>query len=57
MVLGEVAETNFRQAILMGGYTVFLHRPVCLAILAVSALLFVGPILRGRRGRSEAFPK
>ena len=50
LVLGDVAETNFRQAVLMGDgdYTVFLDRPACLGILAVSALLFVRPILRKR---------
>ncbi len=49
MVLGTIAETNFRQAVMMGGYSVFLERRVCLAILIISVLLIVVPIWRGRK--------
>ena len=49
MVLGTIAETNFRQAVMMGGYSVFLERRVCLAILIISVLLIAVPIWRGHK--------
>jgi putative tricarboxylic transport membrane protein len=44
MVLGSIAETNFRQAAMMGGYSIFLRQPVCLVLLAVSAVFLVRPL-------------
>ena len=41
MVLGKLAETNFRRAVIMGGYNVFFTRPVSL-ILLVLAVLSIG---------------
>ncbi len=38
MVLGKLAETNFRRAVIMGGYNVFFTRPVSLILLLLAAL-------------------
>lgn len=46
MVLGTIIETNFRQAILMGGYSIFLLRPVSAIVLALSAISFLWPLWR-----------
>ncbi|MFV2066473.1 MAG: tripartite tricarboxylate transporter permease [Pirellulales bacterium] len=54
MVLGGIAETSFRQAVMMDGYGVFVVRPVSLTILLLSALLLAVPIWRSRsRGQRE----
>ncbi|MFC1758349.1 tripartite tricarboxylate transporter permease [Planctomycetota bacterium] len=45
MVLGDVVEMNFRQAVLIGGgYNTFVARPVCLGILCLALLFLVVPI-------------
>ncbi len=41
MVLGKLAETNFRRAVIMGGYNVFFTRPASL-ILLILAVLSIG---------------
>ena len=46
MVLGNIAETNFRRAVMMGGYGVFFTRPASLVILAVAIVSMVLPLLR-----------
>jgi putative tricarboxylic transport membrane protein len=51
MVLGNIAETNFRQAVMMGGYGVFFTRPVCLGILMVSLIFLAVPIWQSRKQR------
>ncbi len=56
MVLGSIAETNFRQAVLMGGYGVFLRRPVCAGILAVSVLSLAVPMWRTRSRSARRLP-
>ena len=45
MVLGDVVEMNFRQAVLIGGYNTFVTRPVCLGILVLATLSIVVPKL------------
>src|SRR6056297_3021148 len=40
MVLGKLAETNFRRAVLMGGYGIFFTRPASLILLLVALLSF-----------------
>ena len=52
MVLGNVAETNFRRAVLMAGHTVFFTRPICGSILVVSALAFAFPLWKAMRRRN-----
>lgn len=48
MVLGGIIEENFRQAVLMDGYTVFFTRPVSLGMLIISALTVIVPLIRKR---------
>jgi len=48
MVLGGIAETSFRQAVMMDGYRVFFVRPVSLTILVLSVLLLAVPLWRSR---------
>ncbi len=54
MVLGNVIEENFRQAVLIGGYTIFFREPLCLAILTFSALSILVPAIRHARRRSDS---
>lgn len=44
MVLGKLAETNFRRAVIMGGYNIFFTRPASLLLLLLSILSFGFPI-------------
>ncbi len=46
MVLGQVLEVRFRQAVLMQGYGIFFQRRICLSILIVSALSILIPVFR-----------
>lgn len=46
LVLGNIMETNFRRAVLMDGYGVFLERPVSAIVLGVALLSFAIPFLR-----------
>ncbi|CEP67001.1 Protein of unknown function DUF112,transmembrane [Moorella glycerini] len=48
MVLGFMAETNFRRALVMGkgSYAIFFTRPLSLAILIIAALSFSAPFIR-----------
>ena len=48
MVLGGIAETNFRQAVMQDGYNVFWERASCLAILIVAGLSLFLPLIRTR---------
>ena len=52
MVLGGIAETNFRNAVSYGGYTVFWDQPACRMILIVSVLSLLFPVIRSRFTRS-----
>ena len=55
MVLGKLAETNFRRAVIMGGYNVFLSRPVSLLLLLLALLSFTVPLYQTyRRKKSGA---
>lgn len=58
MVLGSIAETNFRRAIMMDGGGVFFTRPITMALLILAALSFIIPLLwcpnpKTAAGRSE----
>ncbi len=50
MVLGLIAETNFRRAIMMDGPGVFLERPITATILALALLSFIVPLVGAMRG-------
>jgi putative tricarboxylic transport membrane protein len=45
LVLGSIAETNFRRAIMMDDEWVFFTRPISAVLLAVALLSFVIPFL------------
>ena len=50
MVLGDVVETNFRQAVLIGGgYNTFVTRPLCMGILMLSVLSVAVPIFAKKK--------
>ena len=50
MVLGDVVEMNFRQAVLIGGgYNTFVTRPVCLGILCLASLSIIVPIFAKKK--------
>ena len=49
MVLGNIAETNFIRAIMMGGWTVFFTRPLSLGMLIVATASFAFPLLQARK--------
>ncbi len=48
LVLGGIAETNFRRAIMMDGISVFSTRPVALLLLILAAASFLLPVLLSR---------
>ncbi len=49
MVLGNIAETNFIRAIMMGGWTVFFTRPLSLGMLVVATASFAVPLIQARK--------
>jgi putative tricarboxylic transport membrane protein len=49
MVLGNIAETNFIRAIMMGGWTVFFTRPLSLGMLVVAVASFTVPLIQSRK--------
>jgi putative tricarboxylic transport membrane protein len=56
MVLGSIAETNFRRAIMMDGGLVFFSRPLSATMLALALLSFEVPLLSARRRSNKAPP-
>ncbi|RLC52695.1 MAG: C4-dicarboxylate ABC transporter permease [Candidatus Cloacimonadota bacterium] len=49
IVLGNIAETNFRQAVMMGGYAIFFKRIASLLILLLAFFSLVIPIIKMRK--------
>ena len=49
MVLGNIAETNFIRAVMMGGWTIFFTRPASLIMLLVAAGSFAVPLIQARK--------
>ena len=59
LVLGPMAEQQFRRAVAIseGDLTVFLTRPICATLLAVAAVVLVGPwLVRRWRLRPKRLP-
>jgi len=55
MILGKMAETNFRQALLSEGtWTVFFTNPLSLGLLVLAVLSLAWPIIQGRREKAAA---
>jgi putative tricarboxylic transport membrane protein len=52
-VLGSIAETSFRRAIMMDGGTVFFTRPLSATMLALAILSFVVPLWSAYRQRQR----
>ncbi len=59
LVLGGLAEVSFHQSLMMtgGSYAIFIDRPLCLALLALSALLILWPLARGIAQRLSGKPR
>ncbi|MDA3814562.1 MAG: tripartite tricarboxylate transporter permease [Candidatus Cloacimonetes bacterium] len=57
IVLGNIAETNFRRAVMMGDYTIFFTRPVSLILLVLALVSFAWPILRNKIYSKKEFSK
>lgn len=49
LVLGSIAETNFRRAIMMDGPGVFVTRPLTAVLIALALAFFLYPFLRRRK--------
>ncbi|MBC8191465.1 MAG: tripartite tricarboxylate transporter permease [Candidatus Marinimicrobia bacterium] len=54
MVLGNIAETNFIRAIMMGGWTVFFTRPLSLGMLVVAVASFAVPLIQARKQKTSS---
>jgi putative tricarboxylic transport membrane protein len=46
LILGFLAETNFRRALLMGNWTIFFTRPISLILLILAAVSLFYPMLK-----------
>ena len=53
MVLGKLAETNFRRAVIMGGYNVFFTRPVSLLLLLLAVLSLGVPLYQTHKANKR----
>jgi len=51
LVLGKLAEVNFRRAVMMGGYSVFAVRPVSLILLLISLASFGLPLWQAHKDK------
>lgn len=53
LILGPMAESNFRRALIMsrGSFTIFLTRPISLALIAFSLISLVGAFLRQNKSK------
>jgi len=54
LILGYMAESNFRRALIMGDPSIFITSPVSAVILALAVLSFAMPFIRARRARRKA---
>ncbi len=53
IVLGKLAEENFRRAVIMGGYSVFFTRPASVVMLLLAVLSFSYPLIKTYRERKR----
>jgi putative tricarboxylic transport membrane protein len=54
MVLGRLAEINFRRAVIMEGFGIFFTRPASLILLVLSVLSLSWPFIQAARERKKA---
>ncbi|MFW5687248.1 MAG: tripartite tricarboxylate transporter permease [Halanaerobium sp.] len=55
LILGPMAESNFRRALIMsrGSFTIFLTRPISLALITFSLFSLIGAFYRQNRESRE----
>ncbi|MCK5353292.1 C4-dicarboxylate ABC transporter permease, partial [bacterium] len=46
IVLGKMVEENFRRAVMMGGYSIFIKEKLALVMLTLALLSFVYPLIK-----------
>lgn len=51
MVLGPIAESNLRRAVMMDGFTVLFTRPLTLGLLTLAILACIVPVIQARRSK------
>ena len=56
LVLGKMAETNFRRALMVsrGSYSIFVSSPFCIAFLALTVLVIGSVVINKIKGRKNA---
>ena len=54
LILGYMAESGFRRALIMGDPSIFFPRPVSAAILLLAVLSFAMPLIRWRAAKRKA---
>ncbi len=57
LILGFLAETNFRRALLMGDWDIFFTRPVSLIMIILAVVSFFWPFLKVYREKRKAIKK
>jgi len=57
LVLGNIAETNFRRAVMMGGYNIFFTRTASLIILSLGLLSLIFAFIRSNKKSVNKQPK
>lgn len=57
MVLGRLAEINFRRAVIMQGFGIFFTRPASLILLVLSVLSLSWPFISAARSKKKAISK
>jgi putative tricarboxylic transport membrane protein len=53
IVLGGLLEENFRRAVMMDGFSVFITQPLAATMLAVSIALFAWPAYKAYKARKN----
>ena len=54
MVLGNIAETNFIRAVMMGGWSIFFIRPGSFIMLLIALGSFAVPLIQNRKNHSKS---
>lgn len=56
IILGSMADTNFRRGVLAGkyGFAPFFTRPICAVLVICLVLVLVWPLIRRLRGRKAS---
>ena len=57
IVLGNMIEENFRRALIMGGYKIFIEDTLALIVLSIAILSFVYPLYKQWRERKKTAEK